>query len=447
MKKFGLGIFGKVFLYTLLFLMLSIGVTGAVFAREFIAAYEFGRRQQAAENFRPFISQLQGKSREEILEIAQAFHDQNPSIMISLQTYDGQTIFRTMGSSNGLQEHQRLVMAVDNNTVLSAVISRSDPRIFEELLYRSGVTFIILILAGTGGAALFAHRMTSPIKRLALTTKKMSNREPVPYPEIHNDEVGQLTRDVHDMYEKLKVTINDLEREIEREKEMEENQRYFFSAASHELKTPIAATSALLEGMLENIGDYQDHPKYLRECLKMMEVQSKLISEIMEIVRLSDGKAKPFPEPLQLKTAVETGLQDLKILSEAREQELVIKIPDWHYCYVDHKMFQRVLINITLNAIQNTPNRARIEIWSEERDGNNIRLCILNSNTQIDEEYLAKLFEPFFRRDHSRSRNQGHSGLGLTIVKKTLDNMGVNFSIENTKEGVLFWVDLPVVEN
>jgi two-component system, OmpR family, sensor histidine kinase VanS len=447
MKNFGLGIFGKVFLYTLLLLMLSIGVTGAVFAREFIAAYEFGRRQQAAENFRPFISQLQGKSRDEILEIAQAFHDQNPSVMISLQTYDGQTIFRTVGGSNGLPDDQRLVMAVDNNTVLSAVISRSDPRIFEELLYRSGVTFIILILAGTGGAALFAHRMTSPIKKLAFNTKKMSNLEPVPHPEIYNDEVGQLTRDVHEMYEKLKVTIYNLEREIEREKKMEENQRYFFSAASHELKTPIAATSALLEGMLENIGDYQDHPKYLRECLKMMDLQSNLVSEILEIVRLSDGKIKPFPEPLQLKTAVDSGLQDLKILSEAREQEVVINIPDWQYCYVDHKMFQRVLVNVMLNAIQNTPNKERIEIWSEERQDKNFRLCLLNTNTHIDEEYLSKLFEPFFRLDHSRSRNQGHSGLGLTIVKKTLDNMGVIFSIQNTKEGVLFWVDLPVVEN
>jgi two-component system, OmpR family, sensor histidine kinase VanS len=447
MKNFGLGIFGKVFLYTLLFLMLSIGVTGAVFAREFVAAYEFGRRQQASENLRPFVTQLQGKSREEIVEIAQSFHDQNPSIMISLQTYDGQTIFRTAGNSSELPNGQRLVLAVDNNTVLSAVISSSDPKIFEELLYRTGVTFIILILAGTGGAALFAHRMTSPIKRLALTTKKMSNLEPVPYPEIHKDEVGQLTRDVHEMYEKLKVTINDLEREIEREKEMEENQRYFFSVASHELKTPIAATSALLEGMLENIGDYQDHPKYLRECLKMMEAQSRLVSEILEIVRLSDGKIKPFAEPLHLKTFVETALQDLKILSEAREQELVVNIPDGQYCHVDHKMFQRVLINITLNAIQNTSNRERIEIWIEEGQEKYIRLCILNNNTYIDEEYLSKLYEPFFRLDHSRSRNQGHSGLGLTIVKKTLDNMGVNFSIENKKEGVLFWVDLPSVEN
>ena len=88
---------------------------------------------------------------------------------------------------------------------------------------------------------------------------------------IRRDELGDLSRDIYFMYDKLKDTISRLENEILRVREMEEAQRYFFSAASHELKTPIAATSILLEGMLENVGDYKDHPKYLRECVKMME--------------------------------------------------------------------------------------------------------------------------------------------------------------------------------
>ena len=81
----------------------------------------------------------------------------------------------------------------------------------------------------------------------------MACLESVPFPVARRDEVGQLAKDVHDMYEKLKQTISKLEAEILREKEMEENQRYFFSAASHELKTPIAASSALLEGMIAGI--------------------------------------------------------------------------------------------------------------------------------------------------------------------------------------------------
>lgn len=72
------------------------------------------------------------------------------------------------------------------------------------------------------------------------------------------------------MYEALKSSIAQLETEIVREREMEESQRYFFSAASHELKTPIAAMSALVEEMLEGMVDAEGYPDSLRKCMKMI---------------------------------------------------------------------------------------------------------------------------------------------------------------------------------
>jgi two-component system sensor histidine kinase VanS len=56
---------------------------------------------------------------------------------------------------------------------------------------------------------------------------------------------------------------------------------------------------------------------------------------------------------------------------------------------------------------------------------------------------MTKLFEPFFRMDQARSRGSGHSGLGLTIVKRTLDRLEIPFSLENTDIGILFWMRLP----
>jgi signal transduction histidine kinase len=78
----------------------------------------------------------------------------------------------------------------------------------------------------------------------------MANLEEIPPPPERKDELGILAHDVYSMYDKLKETISKLEDEILRERELEETQRYFFSVASHELKTPIAAKSVLLEGML-----------------------------------------------------------------------------------------------------------------------------------------------------------------------------------------------------
>jgi two-component system, OmpR family, sensor histidine kinase VanS len=447
MKIKGPGIFGKVFLYTLLFLTLAIGITATIFAQHFVTAYDYGRRQQIAESMRPFVSQLQGKSQEEMIALAEAFHERNPSYRFFIQTVDGKTVFSTSENAQAPPDGQRLFMVVDDDTMLSTAILSADPSVYQELLFRTAATLIVLLLAGSAAAAVFAQRMTNPIKKLAADTKKMSNLEPVPAPTIRDDEVGQLTGDVHEMYEKLKLTISNLEREIEREKEMEENQRYFFSAASHELKTPIASASALLEGMLENIGDYQDHPKYLRECLRLMTEQSKLISEIQEIVRLRDEKIRPEPEALHLQTVVESVLTGLQILADAKGQTITVKVSDQLHCELDRKMFVRVLSNVITNAIQNTPEGERIEIWSEKQDHKTVRLCILNTNTHIDEGHVSKLFEPFYRLDKARSKAEGHSGLGLTIVKNTLEGMGVPFALENTESGVLFWMDLPIAAN
>ncbi|MNC33902.1 Signal-transduction histidine kinase senX3 [compost metagenome] len=244
------------------------------------------------------------------------------------------------------------------------------------------------------------------------------------------------------MYDKLKETISQLEDEILRERELEETQRYFFSAASHELKTPIAATSVLLEGMLENIGDYKDHPKYLRECVKMMDAQGKMISEMLEIISLNDGKIVPVPEELDIRQAVVVMLPDFQTLSEANGQRIVTDIPNGQTCLADPKLLKKALSNIVLNAVQNTPKGCDIRIWSEPATAQ-YRLCVLNTGAILEDTVLPKLFDPFYRMDKARSQKSGRSGLGLTIVQKTLEAMNIDFALENAPDGVLFWMDLP----
>jgi two-component system sensor histidine kinase VanS len=97
---------------------------------------------------------------------------------------------------------------------------------------------------------------------------------------------------------------------------------------------------------------------------------------------------------------------------------------------------------VILNAVQNAPSDAEIRIWSEHAH-ENCRLCVLNTNTHIDEDMLPKLFDPFYRVDKARTRRDQRSGLGLTIVQNSLKAMNTDFSLENTAEGVLFWMDLP----
>jgi two-component system sensor histidine kinase VanS len=208
------------------------------------------------------------------------------------------------------------------------------------------------------------------------------------------------------------------------------------------LKTPIAAASVLLEGMIANVGDYKDHPKYLRECVKMMDAQSETVSGILEIAGLDDGRFVSIPKKLDIGLTVAEIAPDFHILSEANGQRIVTDIPDGQICFADPGMLKKVLSNVILNAVQNTPEGGEIRIWSESIRGK-FRLYVLNTGARIDDEALPKLFDPFYRADKARSRKSGRSGLGLTIARKTLEAMEADFALENTVEGVMFWVELP----
>lgn len=383
-RKKGVGIFGKIFLYTLVLLALTIFTLSMFFGNQVVG----------------------------ILDHTQTQFIQDGTLLTAPQT-DGE--------------------ATEITIVPAQIVSE----LYADFVSKTIVALIIVLIAGTALAAVFAYTIATPVKKLAADTAKMSKLELVSTPTARRDEIGQLSNDVYKMYETLKL-------EIEREKEMEENQRYFFSAVSHELKTPIAATSCILEGMIANVIEPSEYPAYLHKCLNMVTSQSKLISEMLEIIRLSDTKIEPKSEIINLHDNIQSILPTYQTLAEAREQTITLSVPDTLICMLDPNIFNRALSNVIMNSVQNAPEQGEICIYSEEKNQKTVRLYISNSNTHIDEGNIPKLFDPFYRADKARSRNQNRSGLGLTIVKKSLDLMGIPFSLENMGESVVFWMDLPL---
>lgn len=474
MKRRFFGIYGKVFFYTLTILLVAIFVTVVFFANQIRSVAERAQQEQLANVFSPLIEELKGKSDEETTDIARAFHAKNSSFDFSLSSKDGEILYQTdnfkrmqanvdtldpksMISHNRENPLQReiykytssgksnnvlqLIMVTDSGGRLYITGRLSGMEIYAEYIEKTVTLLALLLLASIIGAALFARRIAGPIRQIAVDTKCMAKLQLVPAPKARKDEIGELAADVYSMYEALKSTIAQLEKEIEREKEMEENQRYFFCAASHELKTPIAAMSALVEEMLEGMVETKDYPQSLRKCMKMIATQKKLVSEILEIVRLSGNMVIVDKQEVRLRTVADAVLPMIKPLSEAKEIKLITEIPNEFICRTDEKMLERVLSNIFMNAVQNTPEHGNVRIWAENKE-DDIWFCVSNTSERIDKEMMSKFFEPFFRTDQARNRNSGHSGLGLTIVKRILDRLEIPFSLENTDTGVLFWMGL-----
>lgn len=487
MKK--AGIFEKVFLYTLLFLLITISITTLVFAQQFKDYYDYLQIQQYSAIFKPLkVSIVKEEDFAQIVKVADEFHSKNQAIPFSIENKDGYVVYTTkvdtpyidlsktekqevedshvinknisvittatttVAVANAADMYKmsnvkgNIVFNLDDGLFVRAKAVADSTDLYKQFIKKGILILFLLVCASIAGALLFARGITNPIRKLADDTCKMACLEDVSLSTSRYDEVGQLARDVHHMYEKLKATISQLQDEIIREKEMEENQRYFFSAASHELKTPIAATSALLEGMIAGIGDYSNHSKYLRECLNMMGVQNRIITEILEIVKLSDERIIPHKEKIRLLNIISSLLPEYTTLADKKRQNIVVRIPEIDVCFTDRKMISNVFSNAMMNAIQNSPKGETIYIWSDVLKNNMIRLNILNTNAFIDDETQAKLFQPFYRVNKARSSSEGRGGLGLTIVKKTLDSLNIEFALKSIDTGVLFWVEIPMDE-
>lgn len=441
------GIFAKIFAYTIIAMMLIVIITAALFSGQFFTLSRTIEREQIEASYKPLVDRVKNSNYSDIPEAAQRFYDNNRSFEFSIMDDNNGVIFATPGAytSGDFAVDFYYVVHTDKSLDYS-VIAQTRPGLssfYHEIIMRALEAFAIILALCLVCAYFFARQITNPIKQLANDAEKMTRLEDVPQnlPK-QRDELGDLSRDIHAMYDKLKETISQLENEILRVREMEEAQRYFFSAASHELKTPIAATGVLLEGMLANVGEYKDHPKYLRACIKLADAQNKLVSEILETVKMIDGKIIPVPERQKLQDIIASVLPTYQTLAETADKKIHMDISQETIVFVDANMLKKVVSNVILNAVQNTPPGAEIRIWSETVYGR-CRLCVLNTGTHIDEKILPKLFDPFYRADKARNRKDNRSGLGLTIVQKTLQAMDTDFSLENTAEGMLFWMDFP----
>jgi len=410
MKKKGQRIFIKIFTYTVFFVLLISLTAALLFSRQFLSFYRSEQERQLSESFKPILVTIteKGRTPEETAEIARAFADNNQSFSFQIKEKDGNVLFATFSYKYGELSGSSNQITILPSTVISDLIpkgqilgdARNDlvlvgygPQIdYGALVLRLLLGVLVMLAVAVLGAFIFARKITKP-----------------------------------------------LEDEIIRERTIEENQRLFFSAASHELKTPIAAAKALVESMIAGVGDYKDHPKYLRECLKTLDSQTHLVSEILEIVKLSDADSQSTS--LDLADLGRTVLAEYRPLAEQRGLLIQGDFPGVSV-KADWNLLQRVLSNVIANAVQNTQEGGTIRI--EAKEGKNLRLSITNTGAQIPEEDIPRLFEPFFRLDTARTRHGSQSGLGLAIVKKALDRMGFSFALENSSEGVVFWVELPV---
>ena len=306
-----------------------------------------------------------------------------------------------------------------------------------------------ILLVSVLTSLFYAHFITRPIVRLSGISQKLSELDfSWRCRERRTDEIGTLAHNLDELANRLSHSMQELQtanaalqKDVEREQQLEQAQRDFFSAVSHELKTPITVLKGQLGGMLDGIGVYADRDKYLARSLTVANQMESLVQELLTVSRMERGGELSMI-PVELTALIRNCLQNYDELFRQKEQEVVADLPPEIWSVGDPALLKKALGNLLSNAALYSPEG--IKIWiSARKKGNNIILSVENEGAHIAPEQLPHLFEPFFRSDPSRSRQTGGSGLGLYLVQKIAEQHGGSCQIQNTDRGVCATLILP----
>lgn len=307
--------------------------------------------------------------------------------------------------------------------------------------------FFVILLVAILASIFYSHYVTKPVLHISNISKRMAELDfNWKCDEGRTDELGTLAHSLNEMSQKLCVSMTDLKNaneklqaDIEHERTLEQAQLDFFSAVSHELKTPITVIKGQTEGMILNVGDYQDRNKYLVRSMEIINTMESMVQEILTVSRMKSSK-------IGLKKEIIHFSDMLKHEYALFEDLIINKRIDWNESISsdlsiigDKALIQKAINNLISNAIVYSPEDSSIYLTAFSEEGT---VCFLLENTgvYIPDSEIIKLFDAFYRVEYSRNKRTGGSGLGLYIVKTILDQHQAEYSIENTKRGVLFTI-------
>lgn len=302
---------------------------------------------------------------------------------------------------------------------------------------------LVTVLAAIITAAFYARYITKPVLAISHVSRRMADLKfDARCLENREDELGILGENLNHLAQRLESSLTELreknkllQQDIIQKQQIEQEQLAFFSAVSHELKTPVTILKGQIQGMLYNIGGYKDRDKYLKRSGEVVNSLEEMVLEILEVARIESKGFSLNRSAVDMKQLINEVVKNMEDIAIDKGLQLHIKLSDIPKVSADQSFMKKVINNLVGNAIKYSEEESNIWISLYE-DNNTIVFSIENESLPIPEEEIPKLFEAFYRREQSRNRTTGGSGLGLYIVKIILDLHHFYYHLENTEKGI-----------
>ena len=418
------------------------------------------KEREAADNLITLTTELRGKSAEEMRRISQEFA-QVKNVNITM-TIDGRDqYFQGFQSINIVTDSGK---SVDTSVVKITDGQTVDPRsvILQQgsVANSQGQTIAVKLLADVAPVTqaklatlhvlpytmlgsllvalvfsyIYSRFVTRPIRQMAAVTTTMQRLEKgAHYPVSSSDEIGVLGRNINELYQNLWQTIRSLEHENKRITQLEKEKIAFLRAASHELKTPLAALRIMLENMQLNVGEYRDRDQYLAESVARVDQLTVMVNNVLRSGDVAE-QAVHQEKRLRVDQLIAEVVDDYVLLAKTRDMTFTVNTEPTTI-RANRDMMRHVISNLVSNAVRHGDAGSVITITCDQHE-----LAIENACKPLTKRQLQHIFDPFYRSPAATKQHADSSGIGLYTVKMLLDAKGLDYEFVPHGRGMRFVV-------
>lgn len=234
-------------------------------------------------------------------------------------------------------------------------------------------------------------------------------------------------------------------RDVTRARRLAAVRRDFVINASHELKTPVAGIQALAESLALAL---RHDPRRATRMVTRIEQEAsrlaRLVRDLLDLARLEEQDDQRDQRPVDLVQVVNAQLDRLHNVAAEHRISMTADMPDRSIIVAAPEDVRSIVANLLENAVRYNTEGGAVEVRLSRTDGH-ITLEVHDTGEGIPPQERQRIFERFYRIDKARSRAEGGTGLGLSLVRHATQRLGGTVSVDSELGvGSTFRIDLPV---
>ncbi len=267
-------------------------------------------------------------------------------------------------------------------------------------------------------ARYLAGKNIQPIVSITETTNQITKSnlsERVKLPST-KDELYTLSKSINELLDRMQNAF-------EREKQ-------FTNDASHELRTPLSVIKGTLEVLIRKPRQEEEYREKINYCVSEIDNMSERVDQLLLLARFDKANISLRKETMPALSLIDDAIHRHRKMIVEKNIQITIEDEKQAKINTDPYYFDMILDNIISNAIKYSDKDGEVVVRTLQEDGK-VMIEVIDYGVGINEKDLDSVFNPFFRSDSLNHKHITGSGLGLSIVKKASEVLGIEVKLQN----------------